>query len=381
MSARRDKRTGRWRYRKQVTLPDGSRKRIGGTPTKNTKKAAEEAERAHIAREFDRFYKEQVLPSAGKEVPTYKEWFEGRFWREWVIGRRNKPTEQRSKRSIFRTHLEGRFGDMRLGAIGSGEVAKMRADLIESGLKDKTINNILAVLSKSLRYAASLQLIDVVPSIGLLRVERPEIKCWEFEEYPRILAAAMEEGLTWYVAVCLAGEAGFRIGEVKALRWQTDVDLIAETLTVNQQMRDGVTGTPKGRTRRTIPMTARLCRALHHLPGHREGYVASNSGGSALRDGQTSHAIYRICRRAGLPERAWHTLRHSFGTHAAHLNVNPWRLMHWMGHKRIDETMRYVHVAESHMRPIPSELIEAGQGVADPDRRVLAMLSKRGDLR
>src|SRR5438552_359465 len=38
-----------------------------------------------------------------------------------------------------------------------------------------------------------------------------------------ISAFAREEGPEWYAAVCLAGEAGLRIGEVKALRWREDV--------------------------------------------------------------------------------------------------------------------------------------------------------------
>ena len=55
-----------------------------------------------------------------------------------------------------------------------------------------------------------------------------------------------------------------------------------------------------------------------------------------------------VVRRARLPEKRWHTLRHTFGTHTALFGVNPWRLQSWMGHKRIDETMIYVHVAENH---------------------------------
>ena len=74
----------------------------------------------------------------------------------------------------------------------------------------------------------------------------------------------------------------------------------------------------------------------------------------------------------------WHVLRHTFGTHAALLGVNPWRLQSWMGHKRIDETMLYVHVAEHHRRDIPAEILAAGATEADPDRRVLAMLGARG---
>ena len=67
----------------------------------------------------------------------------------------------------------------------------------------------------------------------------------------------------------------------------------------------------------------------------------------------------------------------TFGTHAALFGVNPWRLQSWMGHKRIDETMIYVHVAENHRREIP-EAIMAAATELDPDRRVLAMLGARG---
>ena len=51
--------------------------------------------------------------------------------------------------------------------------------------------------------------------------------------------------------------------------------------------------------------------------------------------------------------------------------------MTWMGHKRVDETMLYVHVAEPHHREIPSALLKAGSREADPERRILAMLSER----
>src|SRR5678816_1563141 len=58
---------------------------------------------------------------------------------------------------------------------------------------------------------------------------------WDFEQYARLLAAARAERDEWYAAVCLAGEAELRVGEIKALRWREDVDLIARTITVNQQ--------------------------------------------------------------------------------------------------------------------------------------------------
>jgi hypothetical protein len=80
-----------------------------------------------------------------------------------------------------------------------------------------------------------------------------------------------------------------------------------------------------------------------------------------------------------LPERGWHILRHGFGTHAAMFGVNPWKLMTWMGHKRIDETMLYVHFAEAHLRPLPEAILTAQQGQNDPDKRVIAMLAARAN--
>ncbi|MBA3397750.1 MAG: site-specific integrase [Deltaproteobacteria bacterium] len=311
-------------------------------------------------------------------MPTFHEWFKGRFWREWVVGRRNKPTEVKSKESIYGGHLKAAFGDLPLDKIGTGEVAAFRASLVEKGLGAKSINNILAVLSKPLKYAVDCELIAKSPKIGLFKVERPEIESWDFEQYARLLAAAKIEGADWYAAVCLAGEAGLRAGEVKALRWREDIDLIARTITVNQQTCHGETTTPKGRTRRTIPMTSTLEQALRRLEIVREGFVVRNLDGSAKRDGETCHAIERICRRAGLPVRYWHTLRHAFGTHAALFGVNPWRLQSWLGHKRIDETMLYVHVAENHRRDLPETIVAAGAAEQDPDRRILKMLGARG---
>ncbi len=110
----------------------------------------------------------------------------------------------------------------------------------------------------------------------------------------------------------------------------------------------------------------------------RDGFVVRNLDGSAKADGQADHAIERICRRAGLPVRYWHTLRHSYGPHAALFGVNPWRLQAWLGHKRIDETMLYVHVAEDHRSELPEAIVAAGRNESDPDRRILCMLGAHG---
>ena len=396
MPVRRDPRTGAWFFRTTFKTPDGKRLRLFGTAGATgpyeafarTKLGAQEAEQRAIR---DALASMSVATptvatlitgaaplAARKEVPTFHEWFTGRFWREWVVGRRNKHTEVVSKLSIYEHHLRAAFGDLRLDEIGAGEVAAFRASLVERRLGEKRINNVLAVLSKAMKYALDVELISKAPKVGLYKVERPEIEPWDFAQYARMLAAARAEGPDWYAAVCLAGEAGLRSGEVKALRWREDVDLIAKTITVRQQTCYGVTTTPKGRTRRTIPMTSALEQALRGLDAAQDGFVVRNVDGSAKTDGQWNAVILRLCSRAGLPLKRWHALRHTFGTHAAMLGVNPWRLQVWLGHKRIDETMIYVHVAENHRREIPEHVLATAAGGADPGRKILRMLGARG---
>src|ERR1700744_279146 len=252
MPVTRRKDTGKWVYRTVVMLPNGLSERIFGTPAINTKQAALEAERAHI---------ERLLQPPRKEVPAFAQWFwgtasdaeepNGRFWVEWVIGRKNKLGEQMEKKCIYRIHLRPAFGPLQLDEIGVGEIARFRASLIQRDarlggtakrgggrskkkkLSDKRINNILTVLSKSLRYAADVELIDHAPRVGMFKLERPEFVCWDLAQYKRILDAAKVEGDDWYVAVCLAGEAGLRVGEIRGLRWREDVDRVAGTITVN----------------------------------------------------------------------------------------------------------------------------------------------------
>ena len=179
------------------------------------------------------------------------------------------------------------------------------------GLGEKRINNILAVLSKPLKYAVDCELIAKAPKIGMFKVERPEIVAWDFEQYARLLAAAKAEGEEWYAAVCLAGEAGLRVGEVKALRWREDVDMIARTITVNQQTCNEQTddaqrphaahGADDGDAARRAQADVRHPRRARGAEPRRHARRPTT---------QAVKAIGRICRRAGLPVRLWHTLRH-----------------------------------------------------------------------
>jgi integrase len=230
---------------------------------------------------------------------------------EYPLG--DRPEEQAERGRVEAEHLQGAsrpvFGRMPLGAIDFPAIARFRATLIKAGLGDKRINNILAVLSKALNYAEQAKVISSAPSVGMLKVERPEIVAWSLEEYATLLAAAKKLDPMWYAASCLAGEAGLRVGEVRALDWKRDVDLVGRTITVNKQIGLGQTTTPKGPTRRTVPMTDTLYEVLKAPDTIRTGFVIRTLDGSGMTDNETKCHCYRICRAAGLPERGWRNLR------------------------------------------------------------------------
>jgi len=364
-----------------VTLPDGNTERISGTPALNKQWAAARAEEDHVVRILDAARK----PLGRKEVPTLETWFLGRYWTEWCIGQLNKPGTLAEKTSIFEHHLREPLGRLRLDEIDVGKVQELKASLegrsnrYKRPLALKTRNNIIAILAHALRYAEEAGVLDAAPRIRPFKFQRPEIEAMDFEEWPRLLQAAEKDGQGMLVACLLAGDAGLRLGEVLALRWD-DIDLVAGRLTVCRQIRKGYEGTPKGGRRRVVPMTTGLMAHLKALPQVRRGRVICTPDGKPVAEAALKHGIYRICRRAGLPERGWHVLRHSFATHAARFGVNPWRLQAWLGHSTINMTMRYVHHVEEHYRPIPEYIVAEGAGVLDPDQRILVMLGARTDV-
>jgi integrase len=213
--------------------------RISGTPSVNTKAAAETAERAHVLR--TEAPATGSAPETRKEVPTFNT-FAAEFMASYAKAN-NKPSEQTAKASILGKHLRPAFGSMPLDRIGVQEVERLKAALLEK-VSRKRVNNILNVLSKILKYAHELELIEKVPRIKTLKVAPTKFDFFTYEELDRLVDAATEEP-DWQAAILVAGDGGLRLGEILALRWE-DVDLKTGTLTVMRTDWRGQVGAPKG---------------------------------------------------------------------------------------------------------------------------------------
>jgi integrase len=342
MSVRRAK-NGRWRFRVVIDLHDGTKKRISGTVPhhNNTKEAAKQAERDAIARAQRGDAAPSPAPAPKPEVNFNT--FADEFMKTYAKTN-NKPSEQKNKDLILKRHLRGAFGHLNLGDIRAREIEGLKAELLDGRRGRKTVNNVLAVLGKMLRYAHEIEVLDRVPRIRLLKCDKQKFRFLDFEELDALLAAAKPE-LDWYVAILLGADAGLRLGEIRALRWE-DVDLKNGRITVGRALWQNEEGTTKGWNLRTIPLTKRLENALKELRRARLGkYVLADADGLPFNLEIMRWNLPRLCRKAQFSTAAgWHSLRHTFCSHLA-LRGAPSRVIQELaGHSSLSTTLRYMHL-------------------------------------
>ena len=121
------------------------------------------------------------------DCPTYEGWFNGRFWREWVISERNKPSEQISKHSSFKDYPKPAFGPLRLDEIGVEQIQQLTRPHGERKrpLSDKSVGNVMAVLGevsplrgggRAAREDSRIRLRRVVPSRRIKGVDRRRVR-------------------------------------------------------------------------------------------------------------------------------------------------------------------------------------------------------------
>ena len=237
--------------------------------------------------------------------------------------------------------LKKRFGLKRLNDITSFEIEKYRRDRKDLGKADATINRELQALRHMLNKAITWGKCAHNPmkQVKLRREENTRLRFLSSEEETTLLDSCGESLRSLVIA---ALNTGFRRAELLSLTRQ-DVDFERGLVTVQAAY-------AKNRERRSIPMNRNL-RAL--LEGLRTKHSKStriflNSHGEAYKLATT--VFNDAIRRAGIENFHFHDLRHTFASRLVMAGVDLRTIQALMGHKTINMTLRYAHLAPDHLK-------------------------------
>jgi integrase len=311
-----------WRYRKWVTLADGSRERISGRPAINTKTAALDAQEKHVDRVLHP--EKYAAKPEPREVPTFAKFWRTRYFPTLTT---DAPSTVEAKRIHFARHLQPTVGELELTAIDRRVLDVLKAALFKPtkdrpALGAKTVRNILGTLRHALAMAVEWGDLGALPRWPKFKLEDSEWDHLTVQEAQALLAGARDSRdrlLLWFALA-----TGARAGEQLAVEWQ-DITWAegAEQVRFRRSHTHGVTGPTKSKKHRSVPLSPELANALREARNEAGGrmLVFADRAGKMLRIGQLHECLWRSLKRAELRRVRWHDLRHSFASHLAAAGV------------------------------------------------------------
>jgi len=246
----------------------------------------------------------------------------------------------------------GYFGRMRLGHIRPPDIKGYVGELEARGLAANTVRLAIAPVRALLGTAFDDGLIRSNPAAGLRIVVQSEDE--EDEEQTKALSEEELESLlalvepAWRPFFDFLAQTGLRIGEAIELRWG---DVEGSWLRVNRRYYRGRVALPKGRKRRSVPLSRELAQALWTIRKDRhasdEDLVwTSHAGLRVDQSNVMSRVLKPAARKAGIGDwPGFHAFRHTAATRLFRRDWNAVQVQRFLGHSDPGFTLRtYVHL-------------------------------------
>jgi len=230
-----------------------------------------------------------------------------------------KFSTRRGYDSLLKKHLLPRFKAQRLCDFNRPEIQFFILDKLQKGYAWEMGKRLLGLLSKIFATAVEWCYLTDNPAHSIKMPERTLKRPHSplsAAEVQRLLVALNEPERTFALIGILTG---LRLGELLALRWGR-IDFGGSILRVEESCYLGHFGTPKTRSsRRAVALSPAAVRAL---AAHRsccietttESLVFGGADGQPRKADQLRDLLKQACRRAGIREIDFHTLRHTHST-------------------------------------------------------------------
>jgi integrase/recombinase XerD len=232
------------------------------------------------------------------------------------------------------------------------DLRSFQLHMVNQGVSPITLNATITGLK--FLFDVTLGRGEVMAGMSPVRVPQKLPVVLSREEVARLIAAA--SNLKYQTALSIAYGTGLRVGEIVALK-VGDIDSQRMTLRVEQGKGH------KDRYAMLSPVLLERLRAWWRL-AHAQGKMLP--GGwlfpgmnpvDPLTPRQLNRAVHDAADAAKIDKRVtMHTLRHCFATHLLEQKVDIRVIQVLLGHKRLDTTSIYAHVATEILHEVVSPL-------------------------
>ena len=232
------------------------------------------------------------------------------------------------------------------------ELRRFQLHMVDRGSSPITLNATITGLK--FFFGVTLDRGELMAKMQPVHVPRTLPVVLSREEVARLIAAA--PSLKYQTALSIAYGTGLRTSEVIALK-VSDIDSQRMTLRVEQGKGD------KDRYAMLSPVLLERLRSWWRV-AHAQGKMLPNgwlfpglNPMDPLSTGQLNRAIHAAAEAAQIDKRvSMHTLRHSFATHLLEQKVDIRLIQVLLGHKKLETTTIYTHVATEILREVVSPL-------------------------
>ena len=232
------------------------------------------------------------------------------------------------------------------------DLRRFQLDMVDRGTSPITLNATITGLK--FFFGITLDRGALMDKMQPVHVPRTLPVVLSREEVGRLIAAAPNQ--KYQTALSIAYGTGLRVSEVITLK-VSDIDSQRMTLRVEQG---------KGRKDRYAMLSPVLLERLRSWwrVAHAQGRMLPNgwlfpglNPVDPLSTRQLNRAIHAAAEAARIDKRvSMHTLRHSFATHLLEQKVDIRVIQVLLGHKRLETTSIYTHVATEILREVISPL-------------------------
>ena len=277
---------------------------------------------------------------------------------EWlnIIKIKIKEATYTKYHTVINKYIKDSIGNTPMNTLTSVNIAE-HTDKIKNRLSNKTIRDILCIISMILKYYRIAYNIPLYIVINYPKCNKSDREIFTDSEIKSLEKYLINEITLKKTGILLTLYTGLRLGEICSLKWR-DIDLengcisIKRTVQRVKNINTGaipktklVEGTPKSQTSaRKIPLPTFLIEILtNHRSKNEEHYLLTDSPKHI--EPRTYQNYFKKCLKENkVTNRTFHTLRHTFATCCIRNGFDIKSLSEILGHSSVKITLDlYVH--------------------------------------